>query len=619
MLKQTASVQEYQVEFDKLSHGVLLYNPAFDETFFVTRFMAGLRDEIRSAILLHRPSDVDTASALAMIQEQELEQSRTKSSRRDFTRGAARAVPGPDKYKQPETVKPAVKGKEDTDDKLAMLKAFRRRNGLCFKCGEKWGPAHKCPTHVSLHVLEELLDAMDIMASAEDEQTDVEIPDEEQAVLTVQTEPAGNRVNKQTLKLLATIGKQSVLILVDSGSIGTFVSDNLVSQLKLPTVQCAATAFRAADGSQMICNKKIPNLKWFIQGHTFISDAKVLPLRCYDLILGEDWLEEYSPIWVDYKSKKMSLTVNGHNVPLQGVVEDMATCLPISQAKLSGLLRRGAVSHCIQMYVPDLSLDIPSICTVDLDDSPSPLPESITSLLHQYGHLFDEPKSLPPRRSADHKIPFFPGAQPVKVRPYRYSPVQKTEIEAQLKQMLEQGVIRPGDSSFASPVLLVRKKDGSWRFCVDYRHLNAITVKNKHPMPVVDELLDELAGAKWFTKLDFRSGYHQICMAAGAVLMQDSHPVAYLNKPLGPRNQALSVYEKECLAILLAIEKWRSYLQHQHFIIKTDHKRLQYLTDQRVSTRLQLKALLKLMDLQYTIQYKTGTSNRAADALSRYD
>jgi hypothetical protein len=189
MLKQTAYVQEYQVEFDKLSHGVLLYNPAFDETFFVTRFMAGLRDEIRSAILLHRPSDVDTASALAMIQEQELEQSRTKSSGWNFTIGAARTVPGQDKYKQHEPVKPAGKWKEDTNDKLAMLKAFRRRNGLCFKCGEKWGPAHKCPAHVSLHVLEELLDAMDIVASAEDEHIDVEMPDDEQEVLTVQTEP----------------------------------------------------------------------------------------------------------------------------------------------------------------------------------------------------------------------------------------------------------------------------------------------------------------------------------------------------------------------------------------------------------------------------------------------
>lgn len=136
-------------------------------------------------------------------------------------------------------------------------------------------------------------------------------------------------------------------------------------------------------------------------------------------------------------------------------------------------------------------------------------------MLHKYEHLFADPTALPPKRNADHSIPLIPGAQPVKVRPYRYSPIQKTKIEKQLKQMLAQGVIRPSTSSFASPVLLVRKKDGRWRFCVDYRHLNAIKVKHKHPMPVVDEMLDELAGAKWFSKLDFRSGYHQICMAAG--------------------------------------------------------------------------------------------------------
>jgi hypothetical protein len=77
--------------------------------------------------------------------------------------------------------------------------------------------------------------------------------------------------------------------------------------------------------------------------------------------------------------------------------------------------------------------------------------------------------------------------------------VQKSEIEKQLTEMLRNGTIRPSSSTYASPVLLVRKKDGSWRFCVDYRQLNTITVKNKHPKPVVDELIGEPAGAKWFS------------------------------------------------------------------------------------------------------------------------
>ena len=103
----------------------------------------------------------------------------------------------------------------------------------------------------------------------------------------------------------------------------------------------------------------------------------------------------------------------------------------------------------------------------------------------------------------------------------------------------------------------------------------------------------------------------------GAVLMQDHHPISFLSKALCEKNKGLSTYEKECMAVLLAIDKWRPYLQGQEFIIRTDHRSLLFLTEQRVHTKLQQKALLKLMDLHFRIQYKKGSTNTVADALSR--
>lgn len=114
------------------------------------------------------------------------------------------------------------------------------------------------------------------------------------------------------------------------------------------------------------------------------------------------------------------------------------------------------------------------------------------------------------------------GAQPFCLRPYRYNPAQKNEIETQVQDMLHKGWIQPSSSPYSSHVLLVWKKIGDWRLCVDYRRLNALTTKNKYPLPIIEELLEELQGASWFTTLDLCSGFHQIRMAKG-----DEHKTAF--------------------------------------------------------------------------------------------
>lgn len=102
----------------------------------------------------------------------------------------------------------------------------------------------------------------------------------------------------------------------------------------------------------------------------------------------------------------------------------------------------------------------------------------------------------------------------------------------------------------------------------------------------------------------------------GVVSMQHNHPIAYLSKVVYAKNRAMPTYEKECLAILLTVDKWRAYLQNQEFTIRTNCRSLAHLSYQRVATKIQLKAILKLMDLQYKVVYKQGISNQAVDALS---
>ncbi|KAK8619690.1 hypothetical protein V6N13_135972 [Hibiscus sabdariffa] len=122
----------------------------------------------------------------------------------------------------------------------------------------------------------------------------------------------------------------------------------------------------------------------------------------------------------------------------------------------------------------------------------------------------EELPGLPPDRDVEFEIETYPGSAPVSMAPYRMAPKELKELKVQLQELLDRGFIRPSSSPWGAPVLFVKKKDGSLRLCIDYRKLNNLTVKNKYPLPRIDDLFDQFRGATVFSKIDLRSGYYQL-------------------------------------------------------------------------------------------------------------
>ncbi|CAA0831446.1 Uncharacterized mitochondrial protein AtMg00860, partial [Striga hermonthica] len=211
----------------------------------------------------------------------------------------------------------------------------------------------------------------------------------------------------------------------------------------------------------------------------------------------------------------------------------------------------------------------------------------VRDLLEEFDQVLDEPKGLPPYREFDHRIPLVEEGRAVHVHPYRYAHFQKTEIERQVGEMLESGLIQHSTSPFSSPVLLAKKKDGTWRFCTDYRALNAATVKDRFPIPIVDDMLDELGGTHYFSKLDLRAGYHQIRLAKEdvpktAFRTHQGH-YEYLVMPFGLCNApstfqfAMNSIFKRYLRkfvlvffddILVYSKTWADHLEHLRVVLK---------------------------------------------------
>jgi transposase InsO family protein len=240
-----------------------------------------------------------------------------------------------------------------------------------------------------------------------------------------------------------------------------------------------------------------------LQGTNFGVELNVIPLAGCDLVIGIQWLRLLGPILWDFEALTMEFSFNNWKCLLRGFQQGQMWSLEDAESfRVSG--QKGVLfqlmAHSAAEEHPGAAEEYRSAAEL----------QKLEELLQQFTDVFQEPTELPPHRAHDHTIKLQPGVQLVSVRPYRYPFYQKEEIEKIVKELLSSGVIRPSTSPFSSPVLLVRKADGSWRMCMDYHSLNSVTIKDKYPIPVIDELLDELWGSRVFSKLDLRSGYHQI-------------------------------------------------------------------------------------------------------------
>lgn len=235
------------------------------------------------------------------------------------------------------------------------------------------------------------------------------------------------------------------------------------------------------------CTHFCADVPLFLQTEKFSIGFYVLPLCGADFVLGALWLQAIGPVLMDYTNLSISFTHQNKNITLTANTKAQLT--PASAHQIKRLIQTHSTAELFQLQI--LST------TSNPKTEPSflhPIHE-IQSILTPFSTLFTVDPKLPPKHEVDHHINLLPNSSPINTRPYRYPYFQKTEIKHQIQTMLNSKFIQPSQSPFSSLVLLVKKKDGGRRFCVDYRALNNITIRDRFPMPTIDELLDELGKA----------------------------------------------------------------------------------------------------------------------------
>jgi hypothetical protein len=257
-------------------------------------------------------------------------------------------------------------------------------------------------------------------------------------------------------------------VLFDSGASHSFIATGFVEKHGIPTAHIEIPLVTRTPGSDLLCHLKCSQVRILLSGVVFLVDLAILPSHEIDVILGMDWLTKHNGV-ISCIDKTILLTDH------QG---KSVSCQAQPPAQDSMVFNLAA--------------------------------ESI-SVVEEFMDVFlEELPGMPLEREVEFYIDLIPDTAPIAKRPYRMAPTEFAELKLQFAELQQKGYIRPSSSPWGAPILFITKKDGSMRMCIGYRSLNEVTIKNKYPLPQIDDLFDQLQGAKYFSKIDLRSGFHQL-------------------------------------------------------------------------------------------------------------
>jgi hypothetical protein len=347
----------------------------------------------------------------------------------------------------------------------------------CFKCGELGHYANNCPRR-----------NQQTPQKSNNQRNDQNTPARGSAQNKTPQNQSRGRVNHVTAESVPEdadmvygmflVNSIPASVLFDSGASHSFITESFMEQHNIPKYPLKKMLHISSPGGDMKATHSCPHVNLKIQGIYFSVNLVVLGSNGIDVILGCNWLKSCDGV-IQCANGTITLTRSqGERVQ---VSTDMST-----NAK-----GKTVINHLEEKPLENIKV----VC-----EYPDVFPEELPG--------------MPPDRDIEFSIELLHGTAPISKIPYRIDVKDLVELKNQIEELLEKGFIRPSSSPWGAPVLFVNKKDGSRRMCVDYRSLIEVTIKNKYPLPRIEDLFDQMKGAKIFSKIDLRSGYHQLKIRA---------------------------------------------------------------------------------------------------------